>query len=145
MQVRSIRSATPLNFAKANRHDDENSGDCRSAGAVREPDGLIFRLVPKTAIQLSPKPPYAEPRIFAFRFYEAAVRGLTRSAISCPWRLHLNFSCSADSNGGFSAIRLIVKISAPGHYAQFPVMNSCGADRDIARALGGCAMPAAFT
>jgi hypothetical protein len=31
------------------------------------------------------------------------VRGL--SAISRPWRLHLNFLCHAESNGWFSAIK----------------------------------------
>jgi hypothetical protein len=39
--------------------------------------------VPNAAIQHSPKLSYAEPRIFAFRFSEAAVRGLTRSAKCC--------------------------------------------------------------
>jgi len=32
-----------------------------------------------------------------------------------------------------------------GHYAQRPVMNSCGAGRVIARAQHWCAMPAACT
>ncbi len=44
---------------------------------------------------------------------------LTLSAISCPWRLHLNFSCQVESNGWFSAIKLIARISGPGH--QLPV------------------------
>jgi hypothetical protein len=33
--------------------------------------------------------------------------GSTLSAISCPWRLHLNFSCQVESSGWFSAIKLI--------------------------------------
>jgi hypothetical protein len=37
-------------------------------------------------------------------------------AINCPWRLHLNFSCQMESNGWFSAIKLIVTISGPGHH-----------------------------
>jgi hypothetical protein len=37
-------------------------------------------------------------------------------AISRPWRLHLNFLCRAESNGGFSAIKLIARISGTGHY-----------------------------
>ena len=39
---------------------------------------------------------------------------LTLSAISRPWRLHLNFLCQVESNGGFSAIKLIARISGPG-------------------------------
>lgn len=41
-------------------------------------------------------------------------------AISCPWQLHLNFLCQAESNGRFSAIRLIVRISGPGQEPPFP-------------------------
>jgi hypothetical protein len=52
--------------------------------------------------------------ILVFRFYEAAVRDLRQSAISCPWRLHLNFSRQVESNGGFSAIKLIARISGAG-------------------------------
>jgi hypothetical protein len=37
------------------------------------------------------------------------------SAISRPWQLHLNFSCEVESNGWFSAINLIARISGPGH------------------------------
>jgi hypothetical protein len=36
------------------------------------------------------------------------------SAIRRPWRLHLNFSCQVESNGWFSAIKLIARISGPG-------------------------------
>lgn len=53
--------------------------------------------------------------IFVFRFYEAAVRDLRQSAISRPWQLHLNFSCRVETNGWFSAIKLIARISGPGH------------------------------
>ena len=40
-------------------------------------------------------------------------------AISRPWRLHLNFSCQLESNGWFSAIELIARISGPGHNRSF--------------------------
>ncbi len=46
---------------------------------------------PSADLQHSPKLPHAELRIFAFRFYEAAVRGLTRSANCC--RSFLRQSC----------------------------------------------------
>ena len=31
-----------------------------------------------------------------------------------PWRLHLDFSYQVESNGWFSAIKLIARISVPG-------------------------------
>lgn len=37
-------------------------------------------------------------------------------AISCPWRLHLNFTCQVESNGWFLADKLIVGISGPSHH-----------------------------
>jgi hypothetical protein len=61
-----------------------------------------------------------------FRFYEAAVRDLRQSAISRPWRLHLNFSCQVESNGWFSAIKLIARISGPGHKLTFGLMSYGG-------------------
>ena len=36
---------------------------------------------------------------------EAVVGDLNFPAISRPWRLHLDFSCQVESNGGFSAIK----------------------------------------
>jgi len=39
---------------------------------------------------------------------------LQQSAMSGPWRLHLNFSRQVESNGWFSAIKLIARISGPG-------------------------------
>ena len=38
-----------------------------------------------------------------------------KSGISRPWRLHQNFSCQVEANGWFSAIKLIARISGPGH------------------------------
>jgi len=57
--------------------------------------------------------------VIAFRFYKAAVRDLRQSAISRPWRLHLNFSCQVESNGWFFAIKLIARISGPGQERKF--------------------------
>jgi hypothetical protein len=34
--------------------------------------------------------------------------------------------------GRYSASKLMSALAQPGHYAQFPVMNSCGAGRGIA-------------
>jgi len=45
--------------------------------------------------------------------------GSVLPAISRPWRLHLDFSCQVESNGWFSALKLIARISGPGH--QLPV------------------------
>ena len=39
------------------------------------------------------------------------------SAISRSWRLHLNFPCQVESNGWFSAINLIARISGVGQQA----------------------------
>ena len=47
---------------------------------------------------------------------------LTLSAISRPWRLHLDFSCQVESNGWISAIKLIARVSGPGH--NWPDANS---------------------
>ena len=49
----------------------------------------------------------------AAAFWIDLVRGL--SAITCPWRLHLNFSYQVESIGWFSAFKLIARISGPGH------------------------------
>ena len=51
----------------------------------------------------------------AAAFWIDLVRGL--SAITCPWRLHLKFSCQVESNGWFSAIKLNARISGPGYSA----------------------------
>jgi hypothetical protein len=46
------------------------------------------------------------------------------SAISRPWRLHLNFSWQVESNGWFSAIKLIARISGPGQVRTLPAKKS---------------------
>ena len=50
---------------------------------------------------------------------EAAIGDLTFPAISRPWRLHLNFWCQVESNGWFSAIKLIARISGSGRERKF--------------------------
>jgi len=40
---------------------------------------------PKPARRISPNLPDAQPRPFAFRIYETAVRDLRQPAISCRW------------------------------------------------------------
>ncbi len=70
---------------------------------------------PNPSVEFLRSGPTLSYDIFVFRFYEAAVRDLRQSAISCPWRLHLDFSCQVESNGWFSAIKLIARISGPGH------------------------------
>ena len=54
---------------------------------------------------------------------------LTRSAISRPWQLHLNFSCQAELDGRFPAIRLIVRISGPGQ--KRPVVEASGSSHTM--------------
>jgi hypothetical protein len=66
-----------------------------------------------------------------FRFPEAAIGDFTLTAISCPWRLHLNFSCQVESNGWFSAIKLIARISGPGHQQSFAIGVSAGFERPL--------------
>ena len=58
----------------------------------------------------------------------------TLPAISRPWRLHLNFSCQVESNGWFSAIKLIARISGPGHeraVARDPKASANGAKAGV--------------
>jgi hypothetical protein len=44
--------------------------------------------------------------------------GRPRSASNRPWRLHLNFSYQVESNGWFSAIELIARLSSKAAVAE---------------------------
>jgi hypothetical protein len=69
-----------------------------------------------------------------FRFPEAAIGDFTLTAISRPWRLHLNFSCQVESNGWFSAIKLIARISGPGQQETLSKHSISTAERRLSHA-----------
>ena len=88
---------------------------------------------PSTDLQHSPKLPHAELRIFAFRFYEAAVRGLTRSAItgrSPVWSLrHSRGRCAlkpaVQSNSAHRPFRSYGQAGSNGRFqADFCILPS---------------------
>jgi hypothetical protein len=79
---------------------------------------------PNPSVEFLRSDPTLSYDILVFRFYEAAVRDLRQSAISLPWRLHLDFSYQVESNGWFSAIKLIARISGPGQ--KWPVSGPRG-------------------
>ena len=70
---------------------------------------------PKRSISFLHSRRSAKCNFCAIEISEAVVGDLNLPAICCPWRLHLNFSCQVESNGWFSAIKLIARISGPGH------------------------------
>jgi hypothetical protein len=58
--------------------------------------------------------------------------------MSRPWRLHLDFSYQVESNGWFSAIKLIARISVPGQKPPlgFPIATSAKDWEETFRFLG---------
>jgi hypothetical protein len=71
---------------------------------------------PKPARRASPKQPDAEPSLFLFGFYEAAVRDLTDSATSGRSPCALKLGRNEATEDSFLATNLGRSSARPGHY-----------------------------
>ena len=65
--------------------------------------------------RISPKLTDDQPRLFAFRFYEAAVRGYREPATSGPWRSAQNFPNLPALDDWFTAANMNFALAHPGH------------------------------
>lgn len=74
---------------------------------------------PKPASRLAPKRPDGEPSPFLFRFYEAAVRDLTHSAMTGRWRSAQNFSSQTALDDWFRAANLNSALTCPGQFRSY--------------------------
>mgnify|MGYP000090018891 CR=1 FL=1 len=86
--------------------------------------GLVGRTRPIPVSQVAPKRSDGEPSFFLFGFYEAAVRDLTHSTPSGPWKSAQSFPSRARLDDWFAAANLQAALARPGHYEKVAVMTS---------------------
>jgi len=85
----------------------------QQSGGEFEPWAVAVRPIP--AHRRAPKLSDDRPGSFTFRIYEAAVRGLRRSAITGPSWSAQNFSHWAALDDWFTAANLNSALARPGH------------------------------
>ena len=86
-------------------------GGQRSGGEIARPTGAGR---PQSAGQVAPKLPDGNTSLFLFRFYGAAVHGLTHPAITGPSWSAQNFPCWPVLNDWFKAADLDSALARPG-------------------------------